>query len=237
MAVCAQVCFLNGQIIQVLILLNNETYIPEGWHGTLLAWAVLAIPLLCNIFARRVLAPLEILGGLVHIGLFVVFVVVLVALSPRSSADFVFTESITNLTGYASGVSWCIGLLSGAFPLAGFDGVLHMAAEVKNAPLRVPQSMVLSVLINGVLAWGAVITILFCIGDPVEVLETRYGLPIVQILLNSTGSKGATTTMMTLILFVGVVAVFSTLASVSRLTWAFAKDNGLPFSNFFAKVR
>lgn len=237
MAVCAQVCFLNGQIIQVLILLNNATYIPEAWHGTLAAWAVLAIPLLCNIFGRRVLAPLEVLGGIVHIGLFVVFVAVLVALSPRSSADFVFTETITGLSGYTPGVSWCIGLLSGAFPLAGFDGVLHMAAEVKNAPLRVPQSMILSVLINGLLAWGAIITILFCIGDPIEVSQTPYSLPIVQILLNSTGSIGATTTIMTLILFVGVVAVFSTLASVSRLTWAFAKDKGLPFSQIFSKVR
>ena len=220
----------------VLIALNDATYIPEPYQGTLCAWAVLAVPLLANIFARRILAPLEVLGGLVHIGLFVVFIVVLVTLSPRSSAEFVFTETITNLSGYTPGVSWCIGLLSGAFPLAGFDGVLHMAAEVKNAPLRIPQSMVLSVLINGILAWGAVITILFCIGDPIEVSQTPFGLPIVQILLNSTGSAGATTAIMFFILFVGVVAVFSTLASVSRLTWAFARDKGLPYSEFFGKV-
>jgi len=236
MAVCTQVCYLTGQIIVVLIALNNATYIPQGWHSALLAWAVLAIPLLCNIWARRILAPLEVLGGLVHIGLFIVFVVVLVTLSPRSSAKFVFTETITGLSGYTPGVSWCIGLLSGAFPLAGFDGVLHMAAEVKNAPLRVPQSMVLSVLINGVLAWATMITILFCMGDPTTVSQTPFGLPIVQILLDSTGSPASTTAIMFFILFVGVVAVFSTLASVSRLTWAFARDKGLPFSNFFGKV-
>ncbi|KIW99848.1 uncharacterized protein Z518_10776 [Rhinocladiella mackenziei CBS 650.93] len=237
MAVCAQVCFLEGTIIQGLVVLNDETYIPERWHGTMFSWAILAIPLLCNIFARRVLAPLEVLGGIVHIALFVVFVVVLVAMSPRSSADFVFATTFTGLSGYGSpGVQWCIGLLSGAFPLAGFDGVLHMSAEVKNAPLRVPQSMVLSVLINGVLSFGIIITILFCIGDPVAVSETPTGYPIIQILYNSTGSKGATTTLMTFILFTGVVAVFSTLASVSRLTWAFARDKGLPFSSFFGKV-
>ncbi|ETN42760.1 uncharacterized protein HMPREF1541_01918 [Cyphellophora europaea CBS 101466] len=236
-AVCTQVCFLEGTIVQGLIILNNSTYIPQGWHGTLLAYAILAVPLFCNIFARRVLAPLEVLGGIVHIALFVVFVVVLVAMSPRSSAGFVFATSITDQSGYSQpGVSWCLGLLATAFPLGGFDGVIHMAAEVKNAPLRIPQAMVLTVLINGAMAWGIIVTILFCIGDPSEVSQTPYMYPIIQILLNSTGSKGATTAIMAFILFIGVVAVFSTLASVSRLTWAFARDGGLPFSPFFAKV-
>lgn len=34
----------------------------------------------------------------------------------------------------------------------------------------------------------------------------------------------------------GLVALFSSLASVSRLTWAFAKDRGLPFPDFFGRV-
>jgi choline transport protein len=119
-AVCTQVCFLEGTILQGLIILNDDSYIPKGWHGTLLAWSILALPLLCNVFARKLLAPVEVLGGILHIALFVVFIVVLVALSPRSSASYVFTETTTNLSGYSSGgVSWCIGLLSGAFPLAG----------------------------------------------------------------------------------------------------------------------
>ena len=96
--------------------------------------------------------------------------------------------------------------------------------------------MVLSVIINGLLTFGIVITILFCIGNAVAVSETPYVYPIIQILLNSTGSKASTTAMMSFIFFIGVVAVFSTLASVSRLARAFARDNGLPFSKFFGKV-
>jgi choline transport protein len=140
-AVCTQVCFLEGTILQGLIILNDDSYIPKGWHGTLLAWAILALPLLCNVFARRLLAPVEVLGGILHIALFVVFVVVLVTLSPRSSADYVFRTTTTNLSGYsAPGVSWCIGLLSGAFPLAGFDGVLHMSMSYPSpAPPFLPS--------------------------------------------------------------------------------------------------
>jgi len=67
-------------------------------------------------------------------------------------------------------------------------------------------------------------------------LTTPTGYPIIEILYQATGSKGGTTALMTLIVFLGLVAMFSTLASVSRLTWAFARDNGLPFSTFFGKV-
>lgn len=118
MATCAQVAFLEGGIVQGLIIFNNPTYVPELWHGTLLAWAILALPLLCNVFARRILPPLEIVGGIGHIVFFIVFVTTLCVMARRSTAEFVFTETITGLSGWNdSGVQWCIGLLAGAFPL------------------------------------------------------------------------------------------------------------------------
>lgn len=118
MATCAQVAFLEGGIVQGLIVFNKPGYTPELWHGTLLAWAILALPLFCNIFARRILPPLEIIGGLGHIVFFIVFITTLCVTARRSTAEFVFTETITGLSGWKnSGVQWCIGLLSGAFPL------------------------------------------------------------------------------------------------------------------------
>jgi choline transport protein len=127
MAVCAQVCFLEGTIIQGLIILNKEDYVPHKFHGTLLAWAILALPLFCNVFARKILAPLEVMGGILHIALFVVFIVVLVVMSPRSSADFVFGTTVTGQSGWKSpGIQWCVGLLSGAFPLAGKSKLAHL---------------------------------------------------------------------------------------------------------------
>ena len=42
--------------------------------------------------------------------------------------------------------------------------------------------------------------------------------------------------MMAMIIYLGMMVLFSTLTSVSRLTWAFARDKGLPFSKFFAHI-
>lgn len=111
-----------------------------------------------------------------------------------------------------------------------------MSDEVKNAERKIPQSMVLSVLINGVQAVVIVIVLLFCIGDPVKALETPTGYPVIEILREATGSSAGATVLMLMLSWNGLVALFSSLASVSRLTWAFAKDRGLPFPEFFGKV-
>lgn len=114
--------------------------------------------------------------------------------------------------------------------------MLHMSDEVKNAPRNVPLSMLYSVLINGAMALAFMITILFCLGDLETALESPTGYPIYAVIMGATKSKAATTALMVFVFFNGLVSLFSSLASVSRLTWAFARDKGLPASNFLGRV-
>lgn len=122
MAVVASPAFLVGTLAQGLIVLNNEDYVAQNWHGTLLTWALLAIPAFCNIFARKVLSTIEIVGGITHTVFWIVWVVVLLTMARRSSLEYVFSETYSGLEfgGWSNqGVSWCVGLLTAAFPLSG----------------------------------------------------------------------------------------------------------------------
>jgi amino acid transporter len=118
----------------------------------------------------------------------------------------------------------------------GVDGVIHMAEEVKNASVVVPRSMIYGTLINGTLAFSYLIAILYCMGDYTEAVTSPTGYPIITIAYQATGSKAATFVLMAMGMLPGWIALFNGLASVTRLTWAFARDNGLPFSDFFAVV-
>lgn len=111
-----------------------------------------------------------------------------------------------------------------------------MAEEVKNAKTVVPRSMIYGTLINGILAFGYLIAILYCMGDYMEALQSPTGYPIITIAYQATGSKAATFVLMAMGMLPGWIALFNGLASVTRLAWAFARDNGLPFSDFFARV-
>jgi choline transport protein len=124
-ATVATPAFLIGTQIEGLLILNDSTYLPEGWHGTLFAWAVLAIPVLCNIFARKLLAPIEYIGGFTHMGFLIVYVVVLCVMASKSTATYVFTTTTSGLSGWTnSAVSWNIGLLTAVFPIGGMFVVL-----------------------------------------------------------------------------------------------------------------
>lgn len=118
--------------------------------------------------------------------------------------------------------------------VVGFDGVLHMSDEVKGARIRVPRSMIISVVVNATMQFLYLITVLFCIGDVDRVAASS--LPIIEIYYQATGSMAATNLFVFMLLFIIMVSFFNVFASVSRLIWAFSRDNGLPFSHFVANV-
>ena len=180
-ATMSQAPFLVGGLIQGIAAVNHPEYVPARWHTTLIAWAMLVLPVLGNVFARRMLVRLELIAGVLNIVFFFVIVIVLGAMATKSPASFVFGATFTGFSGWTlPGVQWCVGLLSAAFPLQGFDGVIHLSAEIKDPARRVPLAMVGSVMINGLFAFCFMIAILSTIGDIDAVTTTVYGYPIIE---------------------------------------------------------
>jgi len=99
-----------------------------------------------------------------------------------------------------------------------------------------PKIMVLTIVINGIMAFGFLIALLFSVGNIDNALSSPTGYPIIEIFYQATGSTKGATVMMCAIIIIAFCSTFGILASVSRLTWAFARDKGLPFSDFFAYV-
>jgi len=59
----------------------------------------------------------------------------------------------------------------------------------------------------------------------------------VRTQFNATNSYPATNTMTAIVVIVFISAVISEIATSSRQLWSFARDGGLPFSRWIAKVR
>jgi choline transport protein len=109
-----------------------------------------------------------------------------------------------------------------------------MSDEVKRARVRVPRSMIFSVVVNGTMQFLYMVTVLFTIGD--VGLVTASPLPIIEVYYQATGSRAATNLFIFMLLYIIFVSFFNVLASVSRLIWAFSRDDGLPLSCVFARV-
>lgn len=221
----------EANILLGLVSTNYPNYAYKPWHLTLVIICQLVVVGLMNMYTFRAIPWLELLAAILHVILWFIFVIVLVTLAPRHNADFVFFDREVNSGWTNSMVSWNLGLLVPAWGFIGFDGVVHMSEEVKKAKSAVPRAMIYTILLNGVLAYGIILVLLFCMGDTEEVLQSYY--PIIPICMNAAGRSGGTA-MVVGLLVVTFCVVAASLASVSRITWAWARDGGLP--TWFAKI-
>lgn len=111
-----------------------------------------------------------------------------------------------------------------------------MTEEMKSVSKEAPKAIVLAVILGAVTGFAFLVALCFCIGDIETTANTSTGVPVIQIIYDSTGSKVATCILSSLISVIVIVAGNNILAEGSRSVYAFARDNGLPFSKFFSKV-
>ena len=92
----AGVCFMVGGIIQGLIALNNPTYVPERWHGTLLTIAIIASAIMFNTFLAVRLPLIEGIVLVLHLcGIFAI-IVPLWVMAPRAPAHTALLAFVNN---------------------------------------------------------------------------------------------------------------------------------------------
>ncbi|KUM58943.1 hypothetical protein ACN42_g8207 [Penicillium freii] len=233
----ASAAFAAGLQLQALITLNNpNSYTPTRWQGMLFYWFILAYSTAVNIWGSKVLPHNNTTAGVLHVVGFLVIVTVLGAMSEKHSASYVFTE-FSNTSGWDNdGVSWLVGLLTTIYPFLGYDAACHLSEEMPKPSRNVPLAMIGSVMINGVIGLVYAIVLLFSSGNLESLLESKTGFPFMQLFLNVTGSPAGASVLALCITLVAMAANAACVTSTSRTSWAFARDGGLPASQFFAEV-
>lgn len=105
-----------------------------------------------------------------------------------------------------------------------------------NPRRNVPIAMLGRVVVNGVLGFVYCLVLLFSLGDLHSILVSPTGFPFMQLFENTTRSVAGGTMLSLIVSLVAVAANAAGLTSVSRTTWAFARDKGVPFDTYFAHV-
>ncbi|KXG53398.1 Amino acid/polyamine transporter I [Penicillium griseofulvum] len=241
-AAFASICYLCGTLIQGLLVFNYSdpsgwVYSFERWHGTLLTIAIAAVGTVVNTWGYKILPPMEGLILAIHIFGFVAVVVPMWVMSPgQASGESVWKEFTNSGEWPSMGLACLVGQLTPIFSWTGPDAATHMAEEVQNAALVVPWCMVSTALINGGLGFIMLITLLYNMGDIQDVLAPASGFSFLPAVNHATGSVAATNGVAAIILVMEVCSAIGILATVSRQTFAFARDEALPFSKHLAHV-
>ena len=211
-------------------------YAIERWQTVLVAYLIAFIATAVNIFGPHLLNRLSRFILIWNVGSFLITMIVLLATNDnKQPASFVFQE-FQNFSGWGSSMAAVVGILQACFGMCCYDAPSHMTEEMKSASKEAPKAIILSVVLGAVTGFAFLLTLCFCIGDIDETAGTTTGVPVIQIIYDSTGSKAGTCVLSSMIAIIVMVAGNNLLAEGSRSIYAFARDHGLPFSNTFSAV-
>ncbi|CAN8104703.1 unnamed protein product [Discula destructiva] len=228
-------CFIAGTLVQAILAVNDASYEPQKWQGTLFVFAMALLVFVCNLWAHDLWPHLQNGLMLVHILAFFAVVTALWALAPHRSAAAVFTE-FTNFGGWSSvGLSVMTGQISAIYSILGSDATAHMAEEVRDAGRYVPISLFWSFVGNSIMAIVFLITFLFAIPDVDAAVNDPTGFPFMYVFKSAMPISGVNA-LSIIVLFMITVANVNFGASTARQTFAFARDRGLPFADWISRV-
>jgi choline transport protein len=129
-----------------------------------------------------------------------------------------------------------VGLLQSFFGMCCYDAPAHMTEEMKHASKEAPRAIVMSVWLGAVTGFVFLISVFYCIGDIETTALSETGVPLIQIFYDSTGSVGGSCVLASMLTVISLFSANALTAEASRSLFAFARDQGLPFSKKLAKV-
>ncbi|KAI9676819.1 MAG: hypothetical protein M1817_006658 [Caeruleum heppii] len=215
---------------------EGYSYSPTALQTVLLAILVLIIMgVICSLTTRSLhkiilwFAPINILAS-------ISICIALLILTPnKQSAKWVFTN-VTDGSGWGSkGVSFLLGFLSVAWTMTDYDGTTHMSEETHDAAIRGPVAIRAAVLVSGFMGWMLTITFCFCLNDFEGILGSPTGMAAAQIFLNAGGRVGGTV-MWFFVILIQFFTGCSAMLADTRMAYAFARDDALPFSKFWSTI-
>ncbi|KAL9593955.1 MAG: hypothetical protein Q9219_007293 [cf. Caloplaca sp. 3 TL-2023] len=229
-------CYLAATEIQGLIILNHADYVPQRWHGSLMAIALVCVSLFINTVLAKALPTIQASILVLHVCGFIAILIPLWVLPSHTPAQEIFTQFNDGGDWHSVGLASLVGILSPTVALIGPDAAVHIAEEVRNASKTIPRIMLATAIGNGAFGFVMLVTLCFCIGNLEDVLATPTGYSFIQVFHNVTRSNGGTTVMTCILIILSQFCAVTNMTTASRQLFSFARDRGTPFDSFFRGV-
>lgn len=234
------------ELLSIVVIAKDGDFevTPAKTYGVFVACVAAHIALTCA--SSKHCAWLQTASIIVNVVLILLFIIALPIAAARGStrpASWVFGNFET-LTGFPIGwVQLSQAWLPAIWTIGSFDSCVHMSEECMNATKTIPIGIIGSISSVTILGFVVLIVTMFSLqsNDLDGILNTEFGQPMAQIIYNAfetvpgQGKKMAIF-FMVLIALAQFLMGASILTAISRQIFAFARDNGLPFSWWVKKV-
>ncbi|KAL4903057.1 hypothetical protein BDW74DRAFT_169277 [Aspergillus multicolor] len=141
-------------------------------------------------------------------------------------------------SGWPTAFAWTLGAGNSMYAYVGTDAATHIAEEMPQPSRRIPQIMFVSqnltMLIGVLSALPLFVTMMYTMTDAERVASAT--LPALEAFYQATGSRTVAIVIQAWVTIVYVASITSQWVTSGRMAWAFARDNGLPYSGIFTKI-
>ncbi|MFO0966929.1 MAG: APC family permease [Gemmataceae bacterium] len=222
----------------------------DGWLRCGVVILMTASQAFINHRGIRLTARLLDISGYLIVAMVVLLTLVLVVfgLTNGSGADFTRLWRFDNFGGRpeanptwpaTTDVAWlfALGLMLPAYTITGFDAPAQTIEETVDPGRNVPRAIVRGVMLSGATGWIMLSALVLAIPD-MEEAAGKGNLMFFHVLRAIIPDEWR---FVRTGLYIGLGASMylcslATLTSVSRMTWAFARDRGLPFSTALSRI-
>ncbi len=232
--------------------------LPTDTYSTIVAMIIIMIPqMLINIFGIKLTAKLSDFSVWWHIGGVVIIALLLtifgkhaqpfsflfqsqISANPNDLAysfvagPFTFNSIMMYIPGMAAlyaaggiGLAFVLGLLQAQWTYTGYDASAHVAEETVMARLNSAWGVFLSVAVSAIVGYIMLIILTLHIPDIAATIDPANGPAVLYIVYENLGT-----------FFANIIAVIiggamwlcglSSITSMSRMWFAFARDGGMP---------
>lgn len=170
----------------------------------------------------------------ISVGGFVVVFCMLLGLKKHTQPGSFITQSGLGTSGWSPGTAWIMGITNAMYAYAGTDGAIHIAEEIPQPGKNIPRALNMTMGIGFVTAFPMFLALMFAVTDIDAILNSN--LPSLQMFYQITQNRSVATFMMCWVIVLYYMALIGQWITAGRMTWAFARDRGIPFSEYFSRV-
>ncbi|KAK0715549.1 amino acid/polyamine transporter I [Lasiosphaeris hirsuta] len=226
-----------ASLIAACIALFHPEFVIEPYQLLLIFYAITLLTFVIVAFGNRLLPMVDTFCAIfTALSIFIT----LVCLSTkaevgRNSPAETLGHYDNTLSGWG-GFSFFIGILPAAYTFSAIGMVSAMAEECGDPAVKLPKAIALCVPVGGIAGLFFIIPICATMPSLEYILGAPVGQALPYIFAAVMGSPAGGMGLTLLVLIITFFCSVSITVAASRCTWAFARDNAIPFSSVFKRI-
>ncbi|KAJ6178097.1 hypothetical protein N7519_008558 [Penicillium mononematosum] len=227
-----------ASLIVATVSIFYPAWTASDWQLLLIFYAICLVVFMICFFADHLLPLIDTLSSAFSVVTCTTLAITLLVLAKtgRHDAYTGFVGYDPRYSGWGEHFTFFIGLLPPAYAFSALGMVTSMAEECTDPEVQIPTAISLVPVVAGAAALVFTVPICFTLPPLADIITAPYGQALPYIIHVVTGSPAASIVLMVLVLFVALFCSISITTTAGRCTWAFSRDNAIPFSHLWSST-